>query len=235
MSDPESVLDDGMAEAFSEKAIRLGFIRKVYGILFIQLLITFGIIAIFTYVDEVKTFTQDTPALFWAAFGLTLAMIIVLGCCGDIRRKSPHNYIALFVFTLCEGYLLGTASALFDAKAVALAIVVTLVIVLALTLFAFQTKYDFTLKGGLLMALLLSLMMFGIFAGIFHSYIAEVVYASLGALLFSAYIVFDTQLIVGGKHRIALSPEEYVFAALNLYLDIVNLFLYILTLVGTRN
>lgn len=233
MSDPESMFDDGAA--FSEKAIRLGFIRKVYGILFVQLLITFGIVAIFTFVEVVKEFTSKTPALFWAAFGLTFAMVIVLGCCGDIRRKFPHNYIALFIFTLCEAYLLGTAAATFSTTAVAVAIVVTLVIVLALTLFAFQSKYDFTMKGGLLMALLLSLIMFGILAGIFQSYIAQMAYASLGALLFSAYIVFDTQLILGGKHRIALSPEEYVFAALNLYLDIVNLFLYILALVGSRN
>ena len=57
-------------------------------------------------------------------------------------------------------------------------------------------------------------------------------YGSAGALVFSLYIVYDTQLMMGGKHKYALSPEEYVFAALNLYLDIINLFLYILMIVG---
>lgn len=47
------------------------------------------------------------------------------------------------------------------------------------------------------------------------------------------YLVFDTQLILGGKHRkYEVSPEEYVFAALNLYLDIVSLFLLLLNLIG---
>ena len=46
------------------------------------------------------------------------------------------------------------------------------------------------------------------------------------------YIVFDTQMMLGGKHKYSLSPEEYIFAALNLYLDVVNLFLFILTIVG---
>lgn len=47
------------------------------------------------------------------------------------------------------------------------------------------------------------------------------------------YLVFDTQLILGGKHRrYTVSPEEYVFAALNLYLDIVNLFLLLLQLIS---
>ena len=57
-------------------------------------------------------------------------------------------------------------------------------------------------------------------------------YASIGALIFSLYIVYDTQLMMGGKHKYALSPEEYIFAALNLYLDIINLFRYVLIIVG---
>ena len=57
-------------------------------------------------------------------------------------------------------------------------------------------------------------------------------YGSAGALVFSLYIVYDTQLMMGGKHKYSLSPEEYVFASLNLYLDIINLFLYILMIVG---
>ena len=59
-----------------------------------------------------------------------------------------------------------------------------------------------------------------------------IAYGSIGALIFSLYIVFDTQLMMGGKHKYALDPEEYIFAALNLYLDIINLFLYILMIVG---
>ena len=49
-----------------------------------------------------------------------------------------------------------------------------------------------------------------------------------GALLFSCYLVYDTQLMMGGGHAYSLSPEEYVFAALNIYLDVVNIFLCIL-------
>ena len=54
----------------------------------------------------------------------------------------------------------------------------------------------------------------------------------MGAVIFSLYIVYDTQLMLGGKHKHALSPEEYIFAALHLYLDIVSLFLYILAIFG---
>ena len=59
-------------------------------------------------------------------------------------------------------------------------------------------------------------------------------YAAVGALIFMLYIVMDTQLMLGGKHKYSLDPEEYVFAALNLYLDVINLFMYILSMVGSK-
>lgn len=45
------------------------------------------------------------------------------------------------------------------------------------------------------------------------------------------FLAVDTQMILGNK-QLALSPEEYVFAALNLYTDIINIFLYILAIIG---
>ncbi len=41
-------------------------------------------------------------------------------------------------------------------------------------------------------------------------------YGAVGALIFSLFIIYDTQLMLGGKHKYSLDPEEYVFASLNL-------------------
>ncbi|XP_063615382.1 protein lifeguard 1-like [Penaeus indicus] len=221
-----------MTFAFSEKSIRMGFIRKVYAILCTQLLITFGLVAIFVWVPDVGQYALNNQWMLWVAIGLTLTMVIALSCCGNLRRKSPYNYIALFVFTICEAYLLGVVSASYEGTEVAIAIVSTAVVTLVLTLFAFQTKYDFTMMGGFLLVSLTVLLIFGILAGIWSNKIVNMVYACLGVLLFSFYLVFDTQLIIGGNHKFAYSPEEYVFAALNLYLDIINLFMYILAIIG---
>ena len=131
-----------------------------------------------------------------------------------------HNFNIVFrYFVLITYFLL-------------LAVGITALVVLGLTIFALQTKIDFTMCNGILFALLLCLMIFGIFCAIFPSDIMNVVYASLGAVIFSCYIVVDTQLMMGGKHQYSIDPEEYVFATLNLYLDIINLFLMILSLVG---
>jgi len=61
--------------------------------------------------------------------------------------------------------------------------------------------------------------------------IIYVVYCGLAAVLFMIWLAIDVQLMVGGK-RMELSPEDYVFAATQLFLDIVYIFLYILQIVG---
>jgi len=124
-------------------------------------------------------------------------------------------------------------SMLYDVDAVVIAAGITTGIVLALTLFAFQTKWDFTAMGGVLVCVLVGLIIFG-FVMIFvpgNKYL-QMIYGGAGALIFSLYLVYDTQMMMGGDHKYSISPEEYVFAALALYLDVINIFLFVLRLVG---
>lgn len=74
------------------------------------------------------------------------------------------------------------------------------------------------------------MLVFGIVAAIIRSHILHLVYACVATLLFSVYIVYDTQLIIGGEREEQFSVDDYVVAVLHLYLDIINLFVYILYL-----
>nr|CAD7570867.1 unnamed protein product [Timema californicum] len=74
------------------------------------------------------------------------------------------------------------------------------------------------LFGGLML-----LMVAGIMQLFLGSSVLELVISLAGAFLFALFIVYDTQMLMK-----TLSPEEYILATINLYLDIVNLFLYIL-------
>jgi FtsH-binding integral membrane protein len=64
----------------------------------------------------------------------------------------------------------------------------------------------------------------------FHSNTFEIIYSLGGAFLFCLFIIFDTQMLMK-----TLSAEEYILATINLYLDIVNLFLYILRILQAMN
>ncbi|XP_022917967.2 protein lifeguard 1 isoform X1 [Onthophagus taurus] len=224
--------DDIKGFDFSDQTIRRGFIRKVYAILMSQLLVTTAFIAWFLFHLPTKQFVQRNPALFFVALAIMIVTLLAMACCDSVRRKSPMNFIFLFLFTIAESFMLGVTASRFNSQEVILAVGITAGVCLALTLFAFQTKWDFTAMGGILFVVLIVFILFGIIAAFFPGKTLTLVYASLGALIFSVYLVYDTQLMLGGKHKYSISPEEYIFAALNLYLDVINIFLYILTIIG---
>ena len=105
-----------------------------------------------------------------------------------------------------------------------------------LTIYAIQTKYDYTSYGGIGIAMLLGLIMFGLFTSFVQIQLLRIMYSVGGSLIFSFYIVYDTQLITGGTERkIQYTVDDFALASVNLYLDITNLFLLMLNLLSGRN
>lgn len=223
---------DGERFAFDDRSVRMAFIRKVYSILTLQITATAAIVALFTFHEGVREFVQQRPSLYWVAVVTSFVVILMLACCGNLQRMFPCNVICLGIFTLAEGFVLGMISARFSQETIFFAVVITAVITAGLTIFAFQTKCDFTVFGGALCVGMIILFVFSIICLIFPSKIFMLVISCVGALLFSIYIVYDTQMMIGGDHKHSISPEDYVFATLNLYLDIVMLFTYILYILG---
>lgn len=231
--DPELGMATKPMVSFSMRDVRHAFLRKVFGILTLQLLVTAGISALFILDDNVKDFVQNHPGVLWSAVAVSFATIIAIACCPSVRKKHPQNLVVLSVFTLAEAYLVGSITAYYDSKVVLMAFIITISVTIALTVFALQTRMDFTMMGGVLLSILMSLIIFGLLLLFFPSPVLHKVYAGIGALLFSVFIVFDVQLMTG-RGRNAVSPDEYVLASINLYLDIINLFLYVLALLGGR-
>lgn len=226
----------GIGQSFSTKAIRHAFIRKVYLILTVQLLFTLGLVALFVLHHDVKLFVQRHRYLYWVSYAAFLVTYISMMCCGNLRRKSPTNFILLIIFTAAFSYMAAMISSYHSTYIVLLSVGLTAGITLLLTLFAVQTKYDFTGCGMFLCVASMLVLLFGLVAMIISFFtvipILQLVYAALIALLFSMYLVYDTQQIVGGrKHEIG--AEEYIYGSIILYMDIMNIFLSMLQLTGS--
>merc|ERR1719310_1715373 len=170
-------------------------------------------------------------------------MMCVFMCCPDTMRKTPLNYILLLAFTLAESVLVGFVSIQYTTESVLIVLGITALVVCALTLFACQTSYDFTGLGPYLFCAVMVLMGFGFllmigsWMGVGYEAMRgyRLCYAACGALIFSMYIVYDTQLIVGGKHKkFQFGVDDYAMAAISLYIDIVQLFLMLLQMFGQR-
>ncbi|XP_054420165.1 protein lifeguard 1-like [Pteronotus mesoamericanus] len=228
--------NNNLANPFSEVSIRRAFIMKVFLLLSAQLMITGAIIGTFLFWTGLRAWVRKNPWFTYAVWPVFFVVLCVLSCCGKLRRQVPANYVLLGLFTVLQGLLLGAISVFYDAEEVLWAIAATALVTLSLTLFALQTKLDFTLLNGVLFAAVIILLIYGVLLIFVRSYWLHLLYAGLGTVLFSFYLVMDVQLMVGGRHHhFDLNPEEYVFATLNIYLDIINLFLFILQLIGLRH
>ncbi|EPQ07025.1 Glutamate [NMDA] receptor-associated protein 1 [Myotis brandtii] len=253
---PPSYYDnqDFPATNWDDKSIRQAFIRKVglaragvggqrrwagsewllpqvFLVLTVQLSVTLSTVAVFTFVKEVKGFVRENVWTYYVSYAVFFISLIALSCCGEFRRKHPWNLIALSILTISLSYMVGVIASFYNTEAVIMAVGITTIVCFTVVIFSMQTRYDFTSCMGVLLVSMVVLVLFAILCIFIRNRILEIVYASLGALLFTCFLAVDTQLLLGNK-QLSLSPEEYVFAALNLYTDIINIFLFILTIIG---
>jgi len=229
--DPEAAqAAEQVPSSFMEKTqgqIRLALLRKVYAILTMQLLTTVGVAVLFCFSRGISDFVLATPQLFTLALVLSFACLIGLFC---FKQKHPYNMVLLGVFTLCESFLVGLICAMYyrqgSGELVLQAFGITLAIFVGLTAYTYYSDKDFSFLGGFCMAGLLGLMVWGLISWL-TGWRSTFWYSLIGALLFSALIVYDTWLL---SKR--FGPEDAIIASIMLYLDIINLFLFILQLLG---
>ena len=214
--------------------LRLGFIRKVYGILTAQLLFTTLLSFIAMESKSYQNFLLNHKGLLTFFFIILIVLPFIIVCFKDLMRTVPQNYIILFIFTFAESYIISFICAFSNHKLVFMASFMTFVICLTLTIYAINTKSDFTTKGGLLFILCAGLFLFSIFGLFTDNKFFHIVICTLGVILFGFYLIYDTQLIIGKKSEL-IEMDDYILGAFLLYMDIINIFLYLLQLLSSNN
>ena len=217
--------------------IRRGFIIKTYGILISQLAITCVFICI-SFAKSVKDYLTS-PNFYSSGFFIafisifvivTIVVCVMFSCFTDTARKFPINYILLLGFTLSMSFYCLVFCSFFETSDVIAAGLLTIAATVGLTVYAIRTKEDFTFCGGFLFSFVFLL----VFSGCFYFWVGlTALWLLLGIMVYSLYIVYDTQLIMG-QLGLKYNIDDYCLAALNLYIDIIYLFLKILQLIGGR-
>ncbi|EJT52685.1 vacuole protein [Trichosporon asahii var. asahii CBS 8904] len=217
----------GVTVADCDEAIRRAFLRKVYAILLCQVGLT-ALTAAVLMIPEAADFIHQHSWIIWTAM---IGTFVSLGLTYWKRHSFPANMFCLALFTLCESIMIGSAVSYYDTFVVLQALLITSGVFVGLTLFTFQTKYDFSSFGPFLFAGLWGLITAG-FVGFFlpFSHGFDIAIACAGVLIFSGYILYDTQQIMK-----RLSVDEAILGSLTLYLDFINLFLYVLRLLNSQN
>merc|ERR1711935_856447 len=224
---------------FEDLNVRRFFIRKVYAVLTLQLAFTAGIIALFNGSDAVKealgadgSNNGRAAAVLYSSYGLFVFFYFCLVCpCCNFQRKYPLNVIFLVLLTVAMSFMTGVITCYYDTKAVLLAAATTASVVAFVTCMTFYSKFDITKFWYIIiLSPFVSLIMWFV-AFLTGSPAMIAVYCGVGVVIFTIYLAYDTKMIMGGG-RIELSPDDWIFAVVQLYVAIVQIFLYLLQLFG---
>ena len=167
-------------------------------------------------------------------WGLVILEFILLFALFAVKDKPGINLAVLFGFTFISGLTITPLlSSVFmmpgGASIVAQAFLMTSVAFGGISMFALTTKRDYSSMGKMLFIALIIIIVASLSNIFFQSPLLQVVIAGAGAILFSAFILYDTQQIIKGGFS---TPIE---AAIALYLDFLNLFIMLLQLFGIFN
>ena len=215
-----------------ERKLRNGFIRKVYGTIFFQLLITTAVVYYVMINESIMNYMFQNTNLIFLPLILSIGIMLIL-VCTQASQQVPLNYILLIAFTLLEAFMVSFTTIYFDPISVLACAGMTMIIVFGLSMYACFTKRDMTMMGGFLLSFSLILFFLGIIGIFFRSYFYQMFLDSLGVLLMSLYLIYDTQLVIGQKKNF-IEMDLYILGAMMIYLDIISLFLKILRLLGKK-
>lgn len=202
---------------------RLGFLKKVYGLLSASILsatvgAVLGLGPLYPIVAQlgILSFIAFIGSFFFLMYA---------------QRKPGINMVALFSFTTITGLMIGPMlNAYIVAGAgmiVVEALALTTVTFVGLTAYVIFSKKDFSFMGGFLMTGLIILIVGGVINIFLQNSMLQFVFSGVGVLIFSGFILYDTSNIL--RHY---STDDYVSATVALFLDILNLFMYLLAFLG---
>jgi len=224
---------------FEDSNVRRFFVRKVYSVLTLQLAFTTLIIALFNGSDTVKealgadgSNNGRAMAVLYSSYGLFVFFYFCLVCpCCNFQRKYPLNLIFLVLLTVAMSFMTGVITCYYDTKAVLLAAATTAAVVAFVTLMTFYSKFDITKFWYIIILLPFVSLIMWLVAMLTGSDAAIAAYCGVGVVIFTVYLAYDTKMIMGGG-RMELSPDDWILAVVQLYVDIVQIFLYLLQLFG---
>merc|ERR1712071_537873 len=140
--------------------------------------------------------------------------------------------MGLFTWTFLESYLVSSVAFRYSQDKILYAIGATGGIVLVVALIARFAPYDFTKLYGYVVAILLVWIIVAFVASFGVFKIPVAVWSGVGMTIFIVFLAMDLQMIMGGGRSMEYSEEDYVLAAISIYLDVLNIFLYVLECFG---
>ncbi len=227
---PRMTTEEAMAETQR-------FMTKVYGWMSFALVVT-GFVAMYT---------ASSPALLNMIFGNTFTLIgiivvefIMVGAlAGWISRMSASTATLVFVlYSALNGLTLSGIFIVYTTESIASTFFITAGTFAAMSFYGYTTKSDLSGWGNLLFMGLIGLVIASVVNIFLNSSMLSWITSCFGVVIFVGLTAYDTQKIknlnIIGNEGTDEDKKEAIMGALTLYLDFINLFLYLLRLFGKR-
>ncbi len=213
-------------------AIAAVLLSQAFLWMFAGLLVTAGVAFV---VGSNQTVLNSVADYFLLIFFGQLALVWAIGL--GIRRMSATLALGLFfVYAATLGFTVAVIVSLYTGESVTSAFLSAAAMFGAAGLYGVVTKRSLTGLGGTLMIGVVGLIVASLINVFFQSGTLSWIISVIGVVIFTALTAYDTQRIASGALVVQTGSVEKaaVMGALHLYLDFINLFLFLLRLFGNR-
>lgn len=235
--------EQGLSQEQSFTGMSLGrYTAKTFLMMFLGLLVTFAV-AVFFSTTEMGVMLLVYGLSYIPYFHIILLvaqLIVVIAMSSMIRKMSPAAATAcFFIYSALTGMTFTFYFLLFDLASLILVFAATSLYFGGMAVFGYVTKIDLSrirtvLIGGLIFLIIFNVLMMFI-PGLA---VADRVMCTIGVIIFLAFTAYDTQKIktfyTAFQGDEAMLKKASVISALELYLDFINLFIYLLRIFGKK-
>ena len=210
--------------------------KRVYVKMFLGLLVTAFTALFCIQSPAVIQFFQLHSWAMWVLFGVEL--VIVMSVSGGLNRMNPALATLLFyVFAVVNGLMLFPIFFIYTGASIAKTFFICSGVFGAMSVYGYFTSQDLTKWGTYLIMALFGLIIVSIVNIFLKSSTMDWIVSGFGVLIFIGLTAWDTQQIKNMAIQLdsASAGKLATIGALNLYLDFINLFLYLLRIFGNRD
>ncbi len=186
--------------------------------------------------------TQHEPLLLWTMQNMwipvigTIGIVLIMSFASRMLTSGALS-VLLLVFAAVQGLLFGPILLMYTQESLALAFTCTAGMFGAMGLYGAFTRTDLSSLGRTLLMLLIGLIIAGIANIFWGNSTFDLICSGVGVIVFALFTAYDTQriLAIGMCDDEDVRRKGAVLGALALYLDFINLFLYLLRFLGRSN
>ena len=208
------------------------YMNKVYNWMALSMAVTAGVAYGAINYAPMTIWCWEHPLLLMiATFVCILAMAF-----GRNRISASGLGMLFLVFSAAEGAVLGPVLSLYTTQSLATTFACTGGMFLAMSIYGRTTKRDLSGMGGTLMMMLFGLIIAGIVNIFWGNGMMDLICCTIGVVVFSLFTAYDTQMLLnqGFCTDEEMRRKGAILGAMSLYLDFLNLFLYLLRFLGDR-